>query len=117
MIARANQAAIIDAMRQIITRVDDDLHRRLKERAAEEGQSLNAFVVAALEAALDAEPLTPRERLRRRAKRLGIEFVKGRPGLPPPDNEDRERVIREATRGRPPVTDEELMDWMRGPNP
>jgi antitoxin FitA len=31
-------------MRQLIARIDDDLHRRLKERAAREGRSLNDLV-------------------------------------------------------------------------
>ncbi|MGH2472419.1 MAG: FitA-like ribbon-helix-helix domain-containing protein [Candidatus Limnocylindria bacterium] len=31
-------------MRQLITRIDEDLHRRLKRRAAAEGRSVNAMV-------------------------------------------------------------------------
>ena len=31
-------------MRQLITRIDDELHRRLKRRAAAEGRSVNALV-------------------------------------------------------------------------
>ncbi len=114
MIAQADQAAIIQAMRQIITRVDDDLHAKLKERAAAEGRSLNALVVDALEAALEAGPSTPMERLRRRAKRLGIEFVKRPPGTPPPDNERRDRLIESLRNVH--ITDEEMLEWMRGPH-
>lgn len=38
----------------------DDLHRRLKERAARHRRSLNSEVLAALEASVRAEPLDPR---------------------------------------------------------
>jgi hypothetical protein len=114
VIAQTKRAAIIQRMRQIITRVDDDLHARLKQRAAEEGVSLNAFVVDALETALEAGPSTPRERLRRRAKRLGIEFVKRPPGTPPPDDERRDRLIESLRDVH--ITDEELLEWMRGPH-
>jgi antitoxin FitA len=31
-------------VRQLLARIDDDLHRRLKRRAAAEGRSLNAMV-------------------------------------------------------------------------
>lgn len=56
-------------MRQLITRIDDDLHRRLKERARDEGRSMNAVVTELLEQAVPDE--TPRERLRRRLKAEG----------------------------------------------
>ncbi len=36
------------AMRQMITRLDDDLHEALKRKAKAEGKSLNAFVVETL---------------------------------------------------------------------
>ncbi|MFV9672284.1 MAG: FitA-like ribbon-helix-helix domain-containing protein [Acidimicrobiia bacterium] len=36
------------AMRQMITRLDDDLHEALKRKAKAEGRSLNAFVVETL---------------------------------------------------------------------
>ena len=35
-------------MRQVITRVEDELHVQLKEAAAARGMSVNAFVVDAL---------------------------------------------------------------------
>jgi len=57
-------------VRQLITRIDDDLHRRLKERAREEGRSLNALVTQILEEAVPDE--SPRARLRRRLRERGM---------------------------------------------
>jgi len=62
-------------MRQLMSRVDDDLHERLKARAAAEGRSVNAFIVDLLTAALGES--TPRARLRERAKARGL--LAGRP--------------------------------------
>lgn len=42
-------------VRQLIARIDDDLHRRLKERAAAEGVALNALVTRVLEEALSGD--------------------------------------------------------------
>jgi hypothetical protein len=67
-------------MRQLITRIDDELHRRLKQKARDEGRSMNSLVTEALvEAVADHE--TPLERLDRRAAAAGITFVHG----PPPE--------------------------------
>ncbi len=38
------RSAIIDGVKQIITRVDDDLALRLKERASRSGESVNSYV-------------------------------------------------------------------------
>jgi plasmid stability protein len=56
-------------VRQLITRIDDDLHRRLKERARDQNRSVNSLVTAILENAVPDE--TPRERLRRRLRETG----------------------------------------------
>lgn len=56
-------------MRQLIARVDDELHARLKARAAAEKRSLNALVNEALRTAL--EPAGERARLRERLRRAG----------------------------------------------
>ncbi len=79
-------------MRQLITRIDDALHARLKERARDEGRSVNALVTTILE---DAVPeATPREQLRRRLKAEGrlVELNAPEPTL------SREKV-REMLRG------------------
>ncbi len=57
-------------MRQLIARVHDSLHARLKERARHEGRSMNALVTEILERALPDE--SPRERLRRRLEGAGL---------------------------------------------
>jgi plasmid stability protein len=57
------------AVRQLITRIDDDLHRRLKERAASEGRSMNAVVTGILEEAVPR--LSERERYREKLRREG----------------------------------------------
>jgi plasmid stability protein len=54
----------------LITRIDDDLHRRLKERARDQGRSVNALVTTILEEAVPDE--SPRERLRRRLRERGM---------------------------------------------
>lgn len=56
-------------VRQLITRIDDALHARLKTRARDEGRSVNALVTTILEGAVPDE--TPREQLRRRLKAEG----------------------------------------------
>lgn len=57
-------------MRQLLTRIDDDLHRRLKERARDQGRSVNALVTEILEEAVQDE--SPREGLRRRLAERGM---------------------------------------------
>ena len=56
-------------MRQLLARIDDDLHRRLKRRAAVEGRSVNAVVNGILREAV-AQPNGP-ELLRARLRALG----------------------------------------------
>lgn len=56
-------------MRQLLARIDDDLHRRLKRRAAAEGRSLNAMVSDILRDAV-ARPDGP-ALLRARLRALG----------------------------------------------
>src|SRR5438128_810970 len=61
-------------MRQLITRIDDDLHHRLKRRAAVEGRSLNAMVSDILRRAVVAHD--QRELVRARLRALGrLAFV------------------------------------------
>ena len=60
-------------MRQVITRVEDELHARLKEAAAARGMSVNAFVVDAL--AMAVGDATKRDVVRRRAEATGRRVV------------------------------------------
>lgn len=66
-------------MRQLIARIDDGLHRRLKLRAGAEGRSVNAVVTELLQAGLAADRGDPvAERIRRAGIRV-IPLVEGRP--------------------------------------
>ncbi len=78
-------------MRQLITRVDDDLHARLKQRAADEGVSMNALVTRILG---DALAETPRERFLRQLEREGRRYVPPQPASVPTDEE-----LLDATQG------------------
>lgn len=79
-------------MRQLITRVDDELHARLKERAAREGRSVNALVVEVLSEAMGGHD--PRSAIRARAR------VAGRLAEPPrPRHVPSRQEALEATRG------------------
>ncbi len=79
-------------MRQLITRIDDALHARLKQRARDQGRSVNALVTDILEEAVP--DVTPRERLRRRLRAEGRlrEF-------PVPDDAPSIEEVREMLRG------------------
>jgi hypothetical protein len=68
-------------MRQVITRVEDDLHARLKAAATARGMSVNAFVVDALTAAIGGA--TARETVRRRAEASGRRMVPPAPDTTP----------------------------------
>lgn len=94
-------------MRQLIARIDDGLHARLKARAKAEGRSLNAVVTEALEKAT-VDELTPRERLRRRAEELGIELIPWGPSM-----EETKAFIR-STKGTGTVSQEILAEREAG---
>ncbi len=99
-------------MKQLIARIDDDLHARLKRRAASEGRSVNAVVTEALEGVAPAEE-TPQQWMRRRARERGVRIIE--PTEPPADPEELQRT-RESTRGLGPFIDE-YFEWVRGPKP
>lgn len=67
-------------VKQLISRIDDDLHRRLKERAAQEGRSLNDLVAALLADAVADR----RESFRRRLERSGLRTLPPVPMQQPP---------------------------------
>lgn len=79
-------------MKQLNTRLDDELHARLKERAAAENRSVNDLVVDSLRAALDIK-LT-RAALRERLRAAGKLMTPPRPA----HSTDRAAVIA-TTRG------------------
>lgn len=81
-------------MRQLITRIDDGLHARLKAKAKAEGRSMNVLVTEAIEASIGDQP--DRDRLVARLQQRGWTVV--RPPRPArvPTEEDLERAGRGA---------------------
>jgi plasmid stability protein len=79
-------------MRQMITRLDDELHARLKAQAAAENRSVNDLVIGVLAAALDGT--TSRWAVRERARATGRLVVPE----PPPDRPHHQDAV-DATRG------------------
>ena len=70
-------------------RVSDDLHSRIRARAAREGKSVNAWANTLLEATVDADVAHDRQaRLRARAATLGMLVTFD---VPPADEATRER--------------------------
>ena len=65
----------------MITRVEDDLHARLRAAATARGMSVNAFMVDALTAAIGGT--TAREAVRRRAEASGRRVVPPTPDTDP----------------------------------
>lgn len=95
----------------MLTRVDDDLHARVKQHAADIGTSMNDVVIAALEREL-AVMDDPRQRLRARAVALGIAVE---PAGRKMDPRERDELIA-SLRGAGPALIEGL-EWARGPKP
>ncbi len=72
-------------MRQLITRIDEDLHTDLKARAAAEGRSMNALVGEILREAVATTD--PRAALRARVRAAGLEVKFTPTGVPLPRDE------------------------------
>lgn len=68
-IAFHRMTAIMNSVRQLITRLDDDLHLHLKAKARGAGKSMNAYVVDLLREAVNRDDA--KARLRRRLKDEG----------------------------------------------
>ncbi|MGH2682400.1 MAG: FitA-like ribbon-helix-helix domain-containing protein [Actinomycetota bacterium] len=79
-------------MRQLLTRINDRLHRRLKARAAAEGRSVNALVTELLSTAVSGSD--ERARVHSRVEATGLQMIP-RPRRRPPS---RDAAIA-ATRG------------------
>jgi plasmid stability protein len=63
-------------VKQLILRVSDDLHRRIKARAAREGKSVNAWTSQLLDAVVDADVAEDRQaRAAAKAAELGMLVV------------------------------------------
>lgn len=93
-------------MRQLITRIDDELHARLKARAAAEGRTLNDLVTEALRGVL-AQGESPRqwkERLLAEGKLVSFEPAREPVGL--------DELERRSQGWGTAVS--EALDWTRG---
>lgn len=92
-------------MKQLLLRVDDQLHAQLTERAQRENRSVNALANEILGRATRAGSTTRQQAVRARASALGSLA----PPLPPPatrhGQRDRQRVL-DRTRGLGPVLDD-----------
>ncbi|MGH3728908.1 MAG: toxin-antitoxin system HicB family antitoxin [Micromonosporaceae bacterium] len=93
-------------MRQLIARIDDDLHARLRAEAAAQGRSLNSLVAETLAAAVGTPD--PRRRLRERVRAMGLLYVPPQPENPP----SREEMLR-ANRGSGGALSEALEEERR----
>lgn len=72
---------IMRSMKQMLTRLDDRLHDRLKAQAAAEGRSMNDLVTAILNAAV--EDAHTRSAVRARARAAGMLVVPDKPRSAP----------------------------------
>jgi len=88
-------------MRQLITRIDDDLHARLKSQATREGRSVNALVTEALENVVDQQ--RSRAGVRQRARASGRLVTPPRPTSVPS-----QRDVQVATSGSGTAASEAL---------
>ena len=93
-------------MRQLITRVDDDLLDRVKERARREGVSMNTFVNRLLVEGRGDRRSAPRPRATHRGSGLTVRVTPSKVPLP------RDEVIA-MTRGAGTAASEAL-EWTRG---
>jgi hypothetical protein len=58
-------------MKQVLIRMPEALHDRAKAKASDEGVSLTALVIQAMEREVETVPTLPRERLRYRLQQHG----------------------------------------------
>ncbi|MBB2934568.1 plasmid stability protein [Amycolatopsis bartoniae] len=90
----------------MITRLDDDLHARLKLKAESEGRSVNEFVTEVLKAAVDKAE-TPQE-WKRRLLAEG-KLVAFEPEGPVPTRAELDELMRGTG-----TAVSEALDWTRG---
>lgn len=83
-------------MRQLILRVSDDLHQRIKARARREGTSVNAWVRDLLDVTVDADVAEDRQaRADAKAAALGMLVDIDAPPMSEADRERGRRALRE----------------------
>ena len=105
VIALGRGCAIIQNMRQLIARIDEGLHERLKHVARREGRSLNSIVIESLERTV-AERDRPETPLEWKARMI----AEGKVVVPPPPDgpvKSHEELL-ELSSGWGPVLSEQL---------
>jgi plasmid stability protein len=88
-------------VKQLILRLSDDLHRRVKARAEREGKSVNGWMSMLLAATVDADVAEDRQaEVRARAAAMGmlVEI-----DAPPIDEETRRRGLAELRKLAPEI--------------
>lgn len=98
-------------VKQLLLRVPEQLHQRLKARAAREGRSVNALATEILDATADADQGDRQTRLRAAASAAG--HVRARPA--PPVDPNRRVLIIASTRGLGPMVDRLIADERERP--
>ena len=105
-------------MKQLLLRVDDELHARLTQQARAAGKSVNALANEVLGLAIDPTNLSRRDRLQLRLVAVG-EIGRNRPRPPKPQVPEltqeeldalRERAL-DSMRGAGPILDQITSDW------
>ncbi|MBS1848374.1 MAG: toxin-antitoxin system HicB family antitoxin [Actinobacteria bacterium] len=94
------------AVKQMLLRIPEDLHRRMTAQAANAGRSLNRWATDVLDAAVSADEDDRRGRLRSEALRLGIDRWQTAPAV----GRTRRRRILASTGGIGLVLDDLLAD-------
>lgn len=92
---------IMGAMKQLLLRVPDDVHRRLAMRAAREGRSVNALATELLDLGAGTDQGDRRARLRASAAAAGMLQSAPAPVAPPAER----REVLASTRGLGPMAD------------
>ena len=98
-------------MKQLLLRVDDQLHARLVVEAKSTGRSVNSLANEVLARAVDGESASRRERLNKRLRELGIADMNW--GDLPKSNYTREDALAES-RGMG-LSADEAIDYERDP--
>jgi plasmid stability protein len=93
---------IILLMKQLLLRIDDDLHQRITRRAHRTGRSINATAGEILAHGVSDEMLDARAELRARARKLGV-LAEPAPATPVTAVQ-RERALS-STKGIGPILD------------
>lgn len=94
-------------MKQLITRIEESLHRKLKAKAGAEGRSVNDLVTELIRREVGA--ITERDAFRTTLMAAGLLVVSPKPQGRGPSLSD----VLDANRGSGPVVSEYL-DWARG---